>query len=246
MSEIRTGVRLSSPSPPSNTPSVDPQAVSAADLGALGKIELFAIAIFLGSVVGLALSFLYFGSIFASLGRASSSANPSVQSLNFFINSLYATLAISAVLGFFGLYQLRIAFKTLAGIEKERFGLSSTLTLLLLIIQPVTIIGVVILIVGIFSVMSSLPANSSTAPPNIFNPETFTLFLVGSIISGICGIVALIGVIGGPILGLWRAGARYDEDVMKAGAILYFIPLIGSILTLIGVSGAKRKVTSQT
>jgi hypothetical protein len=46
---------------------------------------------------------------------------------------------------------LRIAFKTLAGIEKERFGLSSTLTLLLLIIQPVTIVGVIILFAGILS-----------------------------------------------------------------------------------------------
>ena len=63
------------------------------------------------------------------------------------------------------------------------------------------------------------------------------------------GILAIVGLIGGEILGLWRVGTRYDSTIIKVGAIFVIVPLlnyVGPILLLIGSLEAKKKVGSQT
>jgi len=64
----------------------------------------------------------------------------------------------------------------------------------------------------------------------------------------IAGILALIGIIGGQILGLWRVGTRYDQTLIKLGAIFTIIPLlniVAPILVLIGAYEAKGRLVIQ-
>ena len=58
-------------------------------------------------------------------------------------------------------------------------------------------------------------------------------------------VVLLVGVIGGQILGLWRVGSRYNETVIKVGAIFTIIPLlniVAPILVLIGAYQVKGRL----
>ena len=58
-------------------------------------------------------------------------------------------------------------------------------------------------------------------------------------------VTILVGVIGGQILGLWRVGSRYNETVIKVGAIFTIIPLlniVAPILVLIGAYQVKGRL----
>jgi hypothetical protein len=58
-------------------------------------------------------------------------------------------------------------------------------------------------------------------------------------------LLALIGGVGGLILGVWRIGSKYDETMLKAGAIFIVIPflnILAPILILLGASSVKGRL----
>ena len=60
------------------------------------------------------------------------------------------------------------------------------------------------------------------------------------------GVLALVGTIGGQILGLWRVGSRYDSTIIKIGAIFVIIPLlnfVAPILILVGAAQARGSLS---
>jgi hypothetical protein len=65
------------------------------------------------------------------------------------------------------------------------------------------------------------------------------------IVVGIGGLLILVGFVGGQILGLWRAGSRYDQIVIKLGAIFAVAPYLNiaaPVLVLVGSYQAKERL----
>ncbi len=82
-------------------------------------------------------------------------------------------------------------------------------------------------------------------PINSFPAGSLGVFLGGLVITSIGGIIAFVGIIGGPILGLWRMGSRYDDTLIKVAAILLIIPLldfVSPILLLVGAHNVKNRI----
>jgi hypothetical protein len=50
--------------------------------------------------------------------------------------------------------------------------------------------------------------------------------------------LALVGAVGGTILGLWRVGARYKLSIIQVGGVLTIFPVIGAIAPFLVVAGA--------
>ena len=52
------------------------------------------------------------------------------------------------------------------------------------------------------------------------------------------GIQALVGTVGGQLLGLWRVGSRYNSTIIKVGAIFVIIPLLNFVAPILILIGA--------
>ncbi len=234
--------------PPPNTPYYGasiPAAFGDADKRALRNVRISAIILLVSLVLGFVLSFLYnpFGSLLGT--------NPARAATTFVLPSNFITFfAIAALVGLviegITILQLRMAFKTLSTVDRPHFKTPSTLTLLLLIALPIVVIGVVIEIAGLVPYMNTIlqqqQSGQTTTPPSI---SGLGEFLAGAALAFIGGIIALIGFIGGVMLGVWRLGNRYDESLFKVAAIFLIIPLldvVAPILMLIGTSHAGRKI----
>jgi hypothetical protein len=202
-----------------------------ADTKALRKLNVFAIILLVGGAVGIITTVASF-----VFGLYSFRVAPAgTTSMSSFFAVYGVTTGVGGIIGIVALLELRSALKSLVQIDRARFELPAKLTLLLIVAEPVLLVG----ILGLFYAILSLP----TAEP--FSSSNLGYFVVGFVLEGIGGIAAVVGIIGGAALGMWRMGARYGEGSMQVGAILYVLPFIqifGAVLLLIGVSGARRKV----
>ncbi|HEV2227260.1 MAG TPA: DUF973 family protein, partial [Nitrososphaerales archaeon] len=104
--------------------------------------------------------------------------------------------------------------------------------------------------VSAYLIFNDIPAIIAQAPRAAGTPSTDFFSVVGSLllaalVAAIGGILALIGLIGGQILGLWRLGSKYDETLLKLGAIFVIIPLLNiaaPFLVLIGAYQIKGRL----
>jgi hypothetical protein len=240
--------------PAQGKPFVYDQTAFEADVRALGKVRLFVIIIAVCLLIGIASTVVFYYLVAIAAIKTAVSSGGSFSS---FFDQFFVGIAVVAGIGIavvvFALFQLRSAFKTLATVDRERFGVPSTLTLLLMIAEPLVLVGVAVSFGGLGSIIGSVhpgqqaSANSSAIASSLISSGGLGLFITGTVLEGIAGLVAFIGLVGGPVLGLWRLGCRYDEGTIKAAAILYIIPLIqivSPILLWIGVGSAMRKVSS--
>jgi uncharacterized membrane protein len=150
-----------------------------------------------------------------------------------------ATAFVGAVLAVLELIFFRRAFRALAP-QDSRFSTPASLVLLALVaIMIVFLAGA-----GVFIILFQAVACAGTG-----NPITSTCFSIGAIL-GLLGllvvgaILALIGYIG-LLIGIWRLGARYNDDSFKAGAILLIFPvlnLVGLILVLLATKKARANL----
>lgn len=236
------------PPPPPNLPGVMAAgSFGDADKYALDRMNLLAVVMLFALVLeyafGIAFEWLFFSSLFRAQVTSTTPANPFTLfgSTTFLLIAALSALGVSIEI--FSLVQMRLALKRLSTVDKSSFGSPSTLILLAIIAIPFVLLGFVVEFTALASIMSTVSSSQSGAVPQM--PPGFGYFLAGSAVSGIGGIISLIGIIGGAILGLWRAGVRYGEGSMKAASILFIIPLANvaaPVLLLLGVRSARRKL----
>jgi Protein of unknown function (DUF973) len=220
---------------------------SGEDRSALTKVMLFAIIQLIGLVATWASTFYLFGTIGTNPASLNLGPNPTPAqvstALGPTLQEVSVLVPIGIGLGFIGLVFLAMGFRQFSRLDKPSFSVPSTLTIVMLV-------GLVLVGVAIYPLLSNIPNIISQAPSSGSAPSTSFSNLISSLLleAGLIllgGLLVLIGEIGGVILGLWRVGSRYDETVTKVGAIFTIIPLlniVAPILILVGAAQSRNKV----
>jgi hypothetical protein len=213
----------------------------------LNKVMWFGIIQIVSLVAGWVVSFLVFGTIFASTANLNLPQNPTPQQVSTALGPLFQSFAylIPALIliGIVGTVMLMLGFRDLAKVDGSRFSLPWKLTLILIIGVAIVAAGVVTLFDDIPNIIAQAPTGSGT--PSAAFAAAISTILVAALVAFLGGILALIGVIGGEILGLWRVGSRYNESIFKIGAIFLIIPLlniVAPILILVGAYQVKGRL----
>ena len=233
----------------------------------LTRVMWFGVLYLAGMVVSWAFSLYFLSTIFATLpgvvpssGQPISTFGPSpnstigpsgnqtaAQAMAVFaplFRSFSLFLPVTVVIELASLTALTVGFRKLNKVDRGSFSTPSTLMLVMIAGTFVAAAGALLL----FNVLSSFVAMAS-GPPLIVQPAgalaaVGSLFL-DSILALIGGILTLVGLIGGLMLGLWRAGSRYDETLLKLAAIFAIIPflnIVAPILVIVGAHGAKSRL----
>jgi len=153
----------------------------------------------------------------------------------------YVVAVASGALSIVQVLLLRGSFHRLAPVD-PRFSTPSTLALLLIAGFVIVLLGLVPLLQGAQSITGCIASSNNTTLPA--SCGGIGQALIGIVLVLVGGIIALIGYIG-CLLGIWRFGSRYGNDLFKVGAILLIFPLlnvVGAILILVGASSVRARV----
>ena len=235
----------------SNTPLNVPPANQAVERPALNKVMWFGIVQLIGFAAGWAVTYYLYGEFFASLGSLGLGPNSTPAEVSAALGPIFQSMvpitAVSFAIEIVGLLFLTLAFRDLVKVNRGVFYVPMIFTIILVVGVAVAALGFIPLINSIPTLIAEVPTNSTSTLPPAFAAAMGNL-LIDSIALVIAGILALIGIIGGQILGLWRVGTRYDQTLIKLGAIFTIIPLlniVAPILVLIGAYEAKGRLVIQ-
>ncbi|MCI4364714.1 MAG: DUF973 family protein [Thermoplasmata archaeon] len=216
------------PSPP--RPSVATRDV---DRSALGYSLAAALMVLISGVVGFVTLFGVFGAFSIAAPNGAASIFGGVFLLALIVSGTFSVVQVAL---------LRTAFYRLSAVD-QRFATPSKLTLALLVGFVMLFVGLYPLLVGAQATASCIATGTPAAPANCgFNREA----LIGLFLVGVGGVIALIGYIG-MVVGIWRLGTRYENDLFKVGAILLILPLlsfVGAILLLVASHSEREKLGS--
>lgn len=240
---------MSTQAPPSNTPAAQTVQRQPAEAAGLSKVMWFGIIQIVGIGVGWVISYYLFGTVFTSVSSLGLGPNPTPAQVSAALGPMFQTmtliLPVTIAAELVGLVILTWGLRDLAKVDRDRFSIPS-------IFMVIMVIGVVVVAAGAIPLLNSIPqiiAQVPTTPPSGTLPPAFA-GMIASLFGDIAlvvvgGLLALIGVIGGQILGLWRVGARYNETLVKVAAIFSIIPLlnvVAPILVLVGVHEARSRL----
>jgi hypothetical protein len=223
------------PAPPSwGPPGAVPPAYSPLDRNALADLKTFALL----GIVGIIISVIAI--LGSNVGRIMTVSSGS------FAGAISTGVALSIlgvvgfIIGIIALLKARSAFKDLSTVD-HRFSTPATLVLVFFVGMIFFILFFIALAAVIGLVIASAITASGTynATPGLV-AAGLALAAFG-VLGTICFIVGAIGM----ILGLWRVGERYGEDMIKIGGILYIIPfvdIVAPILVYLGVNNAQKKL----
>jgi Protein of unknown function (DUF973)/zinc-ribbon domain len=226
------------PPPPSWTPAGAPVTYSNIDRVALQKLRTFALigiigivlavaSLFTSNITGLAMVSTVSGAISGAVTRA-------------VIGVIVGIIGFA--LGIYALLKARSAFKDLMTVDRE-FRTPAQLVLAFFIGMVLFILALIAALGVAFAAAANYAAGSSIVSGAVVGAALILLaFLV---IGGICFLLGAIGI----ILGLWRVGNRYGNDLIKIGGILYIIPvvdIVAPILVYIGIGEAEKKLPPAT
>ena len=141
------------------------------------------------------------------------------------ISALFFVALVGIVIGFISILLYRSAFRDLREVD-GRFGTPYTFTTVLLVGLAILILALLVLLGG-------------------FEALSLSLVLFGTVLAIIAAILLILGDIIGIILGLWRVGERYDNTLIKVGAIFYIIPyldVLAPVLVFIGANSVEKKL----
>jgi hypothetical protein len=207
---------------------------SSVDSVGLGKIKM---ASLLG-IVGIALGFIVpFATGFGFTSFLGVGTN---------LSGVLSSLLLSAIVGIVGfiigivsIIMYRSGFKALSSTDNG-FSTPSRMVLGLLVALALFVIGFIVIVAGFIGTLGlSYSGTLTSLPAGLVG----TLLAAGALF--LIGVIAVIVGIIGIILGLWRAGDRYQEGLLKVGGILFIIPyldILAPILVYIGASNAEKKV----
>ncbi|MDA4119253.1 MAG: DUF973 family protein [Thaumarchaeota archaeon] len=214
----------------------------------LNKLMWFGIIQIVGMVIGWISVFFIFGlqfSTFSGLSRLPQNATQAQVSaaLSPFFQNFSLLIPVYIAVGLVAAFVLTLGFRDMSKVDRSKFSVPWTLMLLLMI-------GTALAGVSVYLIFNSIPAIIAQAPRTSGTPSAAFFSVIGSLflaglVAAIGGLLALIGLIGGQILGLWRVGSKYDETLLKLGAIFVIIPLLNIVapfLVLIGAYQVKGRL----
>ena len=216
------------------------QSTSPLEKSALAKVMLYGVLGIVGIVGGWAITFFIFGAIFVSAANLNLPPNPTPAQVGAALGPVFQNLSLllPAILAIalVGDALLTMALRDLAKVDNSKFSLPWKFMIVL-------IIGVALLAGGLIPVFNQIPniiAQAPTGPgaPSAAFFSAISTLIFAAVLAVIGGIMALIGTIGGQILGLWRVGSKYDETIIKVGAIFVIIPLLNFVAPLLILIGA--------
>ncbi len=226
--------------PPGSRP-----ANQAAEMKGLRRLEYYAVIYLVVGIVSLGSSI--FSSVLFSLPFANVTPGTTPDyaaisdALGRLITFVEVLVPISLVVLAVGLLLLRSGFNSLSEVDRDRFHVPSILILVEIAGLILVGLGVIPIVMALQGIVNQLASNPNGPFPDVAN----LLFGVILLLPGAA--LALAGLIGGQILGLWRAGSRYDSALLKVGAILVIIPylqVVSPILVFLGAREAKGKIPS--
>ena len=224
------------------------QPASPEERSGLTKLLWFGIIQIVGMVVGWISVFSIFGlqfSNFPGLSRLPRNATQAQVSaaLGPFFQNFSLIIPVDIAVGLVAAVVLTMGLRDMSKVDGPKFSVPWKLMLLLMI-------GSALAGVSGYLIFNALPAIIAQAPTTSRTPSSAFFSAIGSLllaglVAAIGGLLALIGLIGGEILGLWRVGAKYDETLLKLGAIFVIIPLLNitaPFLVLIGAYQVKGRL----
>jgi len=215
---------------------------------ALTKVIWFGLIWIVGIVAGWVIGFYAFWVSFSSTGlynlqptatpaQVSAAMAPLFRQLTLLTPVTLAPEIVAFVI-------LTLGLREFAKVDPHRFSLPSTLILVLMAGAVIVAAGTIPLVNSLPDVIAKAPYQSGATPSADFISAIGSLFVYFAVVA-LGGVLALIGGIGGLILGVWRMGTRYDETLLKVGAICVVIPflnILAPILILIGASSARGRL----
>ncbi|MFG1414668.1 MAG: DUF973 family protein [Thermoplasmataceae archaeon] len=190
--------------------------VSGRDLDGIKNVKT---ASLLG-IIGIILGLVGAGAIEGAILSGIQSGSPFTA-----IPALFIVALIGIIIGFVSILLYRAGFRDLREVDGQ-FGTPYTFTTVLLV-------GFAVLILALLLVLGGVVALS------------LSLVLFGAVLVIIAAILLLLGDIVGIILGLWRVGVRYNNTLIKVGAIFYIIPyldVLAPVLVFIGANSVEKKL----
>lgn len=215
---------------------------------ALGRLVWFGILQLVGLIGGW-IGWVYFLTSGFTNGFSSLGPNPTGAQISAAMAPILSQVEYlvipGIILGFVAILLLYLALRDLARVDRSKFGTPSTLMI-------IDIVGLALVAIGLVPLLANIPSLFAHIPTGSGTPSAAFYSSVGSVIAyviliGIGGILVLVGTIGGAILGLWRVGTKYDQTILKIGAVFLILPLlniVAPILILVGAWEAKRHLPS--
>ena len=259
---------METPGPGAALPLTDPHSVPEEASG-LTRVMWFGVLYLVGMAVGWAFALYVLGTFFATLSSvvpspgpvtnstfgpfpnstigpsANQTAGQAMVTIGPLFRSFSLFLPVSVVIELAALASLTMGFRKLGKVDRSRFSTPSTLMLVMIAGTFVAAAGALLL----FSDLSSFITKASGALP-VAQPAgdmaAVGSFLLYTVLVFVGAILTFVGLIGGLMLGLWRAGSRYDETLLKLAAIFVIIPflnIVAPILVIVGAHGAKSRLS---
>lgn len=230
---------MSVPSPPVWTPPQQTQAPE--ERIGLTRIMWFGIIAVAGMVTSWVLGFYIFGSLFSSTALANLGPNPTPaevsQAMGSLFQSIQYVIPVTLVIGLAGMAALTSGFMALKKVDQSKFSYPSNFMILMIIGSLIAAVGVIPFVNGLPNILAQVPPNPNSTPSSAFVSAIGSV-VVFALVAGLGGLLALIGLIGGMMLGLWRVGSRYNETLFKLGAIFVIIPLLDVVAPILVVVAA--------
>lgn len=203
------------------------------DRQVLEKLKWFGILGVIAEAMGMIVPFITLGSVFTPGGMM---AAPQMAAGS--VATAVAVGIAGIVIGIIALFMIITAFRILLREDRREFSLPLKMLWGLLAGLILYIVAIGLIAAATFSAGTNPFMPNGSAPR--FSPALGAAFAV----FGLAAVALLVGIIG-IIIGLWRAGTRYDETLIKVGGILMIIPyvaIVGPILVLLGASSALKKI----
>lgn len=208
----------------------------------LRKVMLFGILQLVGLVFGWVAGLLFIvralsGVTTLTPGQALTPSQASAL-LGPIFKDLSVLVPANVVIQVVGLVFLLLGFHELSKLD-NRFSAPYVLTIVMLVGTLLVLVGAVPLFLDIPNLAAQLPSTTGEAPsPGLVSAigsiiGFFVLIVIGCILT-------FIGFIGGQMLGLWRVGSKYDETLLKLGAIFAIVPLLNIVAPVLVIVGANQ------
>ncbi len=209
-----TGSGLINPTPNAASRSADAEAVRHAKSGAV-----FGMLGILLSVIGIYLQSSYGG---LRVSYSCSSAYCTLPSPGL-LGGLLALEAVGIVISIFFILKFRAAFRVLVP-HDYRFRSPASLSILAVIGIVLVLIGLILIVGAGVSWVGPCSSGNVTSCDNAVS-SSLGLLLGGAALVFLGAILAIIGGIM-LLVGIWRLGTRYNQSMVKIGAILLIIPFL--------------------
>ena len=200
-----------------------------------------------GVVTGWVASFYLFGAAFSNFTafppvRNATSAQ-TAAALGPVLRGMTLVVPVTGAVEIIALVILAMSFRGLKRVDR-RFSVPSILTVVMIVGGGLAVAGVAPFFSSISNIIAQAPTASTSNPSAEFS-STLTSLFIALFMFAVGGLLTLIGFIGGQLLGLWRAGSRYKEMLLKLGAIFAIIPflnLAAPVLIIVGANQARNRL----